>query len=109
MQNSESVTLRVPLDILASIRNIAESTGRSRDSIIVRALSIYLLNEGADVLAAIRGRAQIAAGEYEYMDDLTADVDAIAKMPRFSLNDYEMLRTPDETDEEYAARLKLFK
>lgn len=83
MRNSEPVTLRVPLDILASIRNIAESTGCSRDSIIVRALSIYLLNEGADVLSAIRGRDQIASGEFEDIDDLITDVDAIAKMPRF--------------------------
>ena len=74
---SESVTLRVPSDVLASIENIAEATDRSRSYIIVRALRTYLLNEGADVLAAIRGRDQIAAGEFEDIDDLIADVDKI--------------------------------
>src|SRR5699024_8342387 len=29
-------------------------------------------------------------------------------MPRFSLDDYEMQRDPDETDEEYRTRLELF-
>jgi len=74
---SESVTLRVPSDVLASIENIAEATDRSRSYIIVRALRTYLLNEGADVLAAIRGRDQIAVGEFEDIDDLIADVDKI--------------------------------
>ena len=31
------------------------------------------------------------------------------EMPRFSLNAYELLRDPNETDDEYAARLALFK
>lgn len=109
MQNSESVTLRVPSDILESIQAIADATSRSRDSIIVRALETYLLNEGSDVLSAIRGRDQIAAGEHEDMDDLIDDVDKIVAMPRFSLKNYEMVRAPYETDDEYEARLKLFK
>lgn len=74
---SESVTLRVPSDVLASIEAVAKATDRSRSYIIVRALKTYLLNEGADVLSAIRGRDQIAAGEYEDIDDLIADVDKI--------------------------------
>ncbi|MET0357847.1 putative transcriptional regulator [Rhizobium sp. PP-F2F-G38] len=76
-QGSESVTLRVPSDILASIEAIAEATDRSRSYIIVRALKTYLLNEGADVLSGIRGRDQIAAGEFEDIDDLIADLDKI--------------------------------
>lgn len=76
-QGSESVTLRVPSDVLGSIKTIADATDRSRSYIIVRALRTYLLNEGADVLAAIRGRDQIGAGEFEDIDDLIADVDKI--------------------------------
>ena len=76
-QGSESVTLRVPSEIVKSIETIAEATDRSRSYIIVRALKTYLLNEGADVLSAIGGRDQIAAGEYEDIDDLIADVDKI--------------------------------
>ncbi len=74
---SESVTLRVPLDVLSDIEVIAEATERSRSYIIVRALRAYLLNEGSDILAALKGREQIAAGEYEDMDDVIADMDRI--------------------------------
>ncbi|MGB3875071.1 MAG: ribbon-helix-helix protein, CopG family [Shinella zoogloeoides] len=74
---SESVTLRIPVDVLSNIETIAEATERSRSFIIVRALRTYLLNEGADILAAIKGREQIAAGEYEDMDDVLADMDRI--------------------------------
>ncbi|WP_137156053.1 ribbon-helix-helix protein, CopG family [Rhizobium sp. FKL33] len=74
---SESVTLRIPSDILANIETIAEATDRSRSNVIVRALKTYLLNEGADILAAIRGRDQIAAGDYEDLDDVIADLDKI--------------------------------
>ena len=74
---SESVTLRVPADLLSDIELIARATERSRSYIIVRALRTYLLNEGADILAAIRGREQIAAGEHEDMDDVIADIDRI--------------------------------
>lgn len=74
---SESVTLRVPLDVLSDIEVIAEATERSRSYIIVRALRTYLLNEGSDILAALKGREQIATGEYEDMDDVIADMDRI--------------------------------
>ena len=77
-QTSDSVTLRVPSDVLAGIEAIAAATDRSRSYIIVRALKTYLLNEGADVLSQMRGRDQIAAGDIEDIDDLIADVDRIA-------------------------------
>ncbi|WP_186392798.1 MULTISPECIES: CopG family ribbon-helix-helix protein [unclassified Pannonibacter] len=74
---SESVTFRGPSDVMADIDMIAHATDRSKSYIIVRALRTYLLNEGADILAAIRGREQIAAGEYEDFDDVIADMDRI--------------------------------
>lgn len=77
VQHSESVTLRIPADVLENIQLIAEATERSRSFVIVRALKTYLMNEGADVLSAIRGREQIAAGEVEDMDDVLADMERI--------------------------------
>ncbi|TBY80623.1 CopG family ribbon-helix-helix protein [Rhizobium leguminosarum] len=74
---SESVTLRIPVEVLSDIEAIADATERSRSYIIVRALKTYLLNEGADIFTAIKGREQIAAGEYEDMDDVIADMDRI--------------------------------
>jgi predicted transcriptional regulator len=75
--STESVTLRVPADVLSDISMIAEATERSRSYIIVRALRTYLLNEGSDIMAAIKGREQIAAGEAEDIDDVIADLDRI--------------------------------
>ena len=74
---SESVTLRIPVDVLSDVERIAEGTERSRSYIIVRALRTYLLNEGSDILAAMKGREQIAAGEHEDIDDVIADMDRI--------------------------------
>lgn len=78
-----SVTLRVPSDIVAELEAIAEATERSRSYIIVRALRTYLLNEGADILAAVRGREQVASGEYEDMADVLADMDHMATIKTF--------------------------
>lgn len=75
--SSESVTLRVPTGILADIEAIAGATERSRSYIIVRALRAYLTHEGGDILAAIRGREQVAAGEVEDLDDVIAEMDRI--------------------------------
>lgn len=75
---SESVTLRVPADVVSDIEAIAEATERSRSYIIVRALRTYLMNEGSDILAAAKGREQIATSEHEDMDDVIADMDRIA-------------------------------
>jgi predicted transcriptional regulator len=74
---SESVTLRIPVEVLSDIEAIAEATERSRSYIIVRALKTYLLNEGADIFASIKGHEQIAAGEYEDIDDVISDMDRI--------------------------------
>jgi predicted transcriptional regulator len=74
---SESVTLRIPADVLSDIQAIAEATERSRSYIIVRALRTYLLNEGSDIFAAMKGRQQIAAGQHEDIDDVIADMDRI--------------------------------
>lgn len=74
---SYPITISVPCDVLKNIDAIAEATGTSKSDIIVCALRTFLLNEGADVLSAIRGRDQIAAGKFEDIDDLIADVDNI--------------------------------
>lgn len=76
-KQSESVTLRVPSEVVAEIEAIARATDRSRSYIMVRALRTYLMNEGADILAAIKGREQIEAGDFENMDDVIADMDRI--------------------------------
>lgn len=74
---SESVTLRMPVEVLEKIETIAEATERSRSYIIVRALKTYLMNEGADILAAAEGRQEIANGDSVDIVDVIADMDRI--------------------------------
>lgn len=76
-KSTESVTLRVPGEILRDIDRIAKATERSRSFIILRALKGYLLNEGADVLAAIDGQTQLDAGEHEDFDAVLAEMDRL--------------------------------
>lgn len=80
--DSATIAIQIPVEVLSAFEKIADATARSRDEMIVRALRTYLLNEGGDILSAIRGREQIAAGAYEDMDDVLADIDRIiAGMP----------------------------
>jgi predicted transcriptional regulator len=74
---SESVTVRVPNKINGDLEKIAEATDRSKSYIIVRALKTYLMNEGADILNAIKGREQIAEGDSDDIDDVIADMERI--------------------------------
>ena len=76
---SESVTVRIPSEVNSSLEKIAEATDRSKSYIIVRALKTYLLNEGADILNAIKGREQIAEGNFEDIDDVIGDLENIIK------------------------------
>ena len=75
---SDPITLRIPLDVLADIEAIAETTERSRSWVIVRALRAYLVSEGANILAFRKGRQEIADGHVEDIDDVLADMERIA-------------------------------
>lgn len=74
---SDPITLRIPVDVLASIETIAQTCDRTRSWVIVRALRSYLRGEGEDILAVRRGREQIAAGESHDMDDVLRDLEAL--------------------------------
>jgi predicted transcriptional regulator len=75
---SDPITLRVPADVLADIEAIAKATERSRSWVIVRALKIYLQQEGADILAFRKGLDELQAGEVEDMDQVLKDLERIA-------------------------------
>jgi predicted transcriptional regulator len=74
---SDPITLRLPADVLSDIEVIAEVTDRTRSWVMVRALKLYLASEGRDILAAVEGRRQIAAGRSHDMDDVLGEIDAI--------------------------------
>jgi predicted transcriptional regulator len=72
---SDPITLRLPQDLLADIERIAETLDRTRSWVMVRAMRIYLANEGGDVLAARRGREQIEAGESYDLDGVLRELE----------------------------------
>lgn len=74
---SEPLTLRLPLDVLDDIEKIATASDRTRSWVIVRALKTYLAGEGADILAIVKGREQIASGDVHDMDDVIREIEAI--------------------------------
>ena len=76
---SDPIAIRVPVDILADIEKIAETTERSRSWVIVRALKYYLLNEGADVLEIRLGLEDIAAGRTHDADEVFAELDRLSQ------------------------------
>ena len=76
---SEPIALRIPTDVLAQIEAVAEATERTRSWVMVRALKLYLAGEGRDVLAAIEGRRQIAAGQSHDMDEVLDEIEGIVE------------------------------
>jgi predicted transcriptional regulator len=79
---SDPISMRLPVDVLEAIERVAKATDRSRSWVMVRALRRYLATEGADILAVIEGRAQIAAGKSHDMDDVLDEVDRIIRSPK---------------------------
>ena len=75
---SDPIAIRIPLDVLAQIEAVAAATERTRSWVIVRALRYFLGGEGREILAAIEGRRQIAEGKSHDLDDVIAELDAIA-------------------------------
>jgi predicted transcriptional regulator len=76
---SDPITIRLPQDVLSTIEQIAETCDRSRSWVMVRALKMYLANEGADILAVRKGREQVASGDVHDMDDVLREIDEIIR------------------------------
>ena len=74
---SDPISLRLPADVLEAVERVAKATDRSRSWVMVRALRRYLTTEGADILAVIDGRAQIAAGKSHDMDDALDEIERV--------------------------------
>lgn len=76
---SDPIAFRVPVDVLANIERIAAASERTRSWVIVRALKLYLADEGADCLAVLRGREEAAAGGGHGADDVLAELGRIIR------------------------------
>ncbi|MCO6178994.1 MULTISPECIES: CopG family ribbon-helix-helix protein [Ciceribacter] len=76
---SDPITLRLPVDVLSEIEDVARTCERSRSWVIVRALKSYLANEGREVLELARARRAVDAGDVHDLDDVLKEVEAIVK------------------------------
>lgn len=76
---SDPITLRVPIDILAEIEEIAEVCERTRSWVFVRALKSYLASEGREVLEISKARRDMANGEAYDLDDVISEVAKVIK------------------------------
>lgn len=76
---SDPITMRLPLDVLAEIEEIAGLCDRSRSWVVVRALKSYLAAEGREMIELARARRDIEAGLGHDLDDVITEIDAIIK------------------------------
>ena len=76
---SSPISLRVPLDVLEQLDQIASAIDRPRSWIFLRALRKYLAEEGAEILDVQEGIAQLDRGEAVPLDDAIAELEEIVK------------------------------
>jgi predicted transcriptional regulator len=78
---SDPICLRLPVDVLASIEQVAKATDRTRSWVVVRALRRYLMTEGAQIIAVVEGRTQIAEGNVHDFEGVLNEVERIVRSP----------------------------
>jgi predicted transcriptional regulator len=76
---SDPITMRLPVDVLAEIEEIARICDRSRSWVFVRALKTYLATEGREVIDLAKARTDIGNGLGQDLDEVLAEVDSIIK------------------------------
>lgn len=76
---SDPITIRLPVDVLSEIEDVARTCERSRSWVIVRALKSYLAGEGREVLELARARQAVDAGDVHDLDEVLEEVEAITK------------------------------
>lgn len=76
---SDPITIRLPVDVLSEIEDVARTCERSRSWVIVRALESYLAGEGREVLELARARQAVDAGDVHDLDEVIEEVEAITK------------------------------
>jgi predicted transcriptional regulator len=76
---SDPIPVRLPLDVLSDIEKIAAATDRSRSWVMVRAMKLYLANEGAQILNVVAGREEAAQGGGRDIDDVINELEQIGE------------------------------
>jgi predicted transcriptional regulator len=76
---SDPITMRLPLDVLSEIEEIADICNRSRSWVFVRALKSYLAAEGREIIELAEAKRDIDDGRGHDLDDVINEVDTIVK------------------------------
>jgi len=76
---SDPITLRLPVDLLEQIEEIAKACGRTRSWVMVRAMRAYVAAEGEDILAIAKAEREIENGEWYDLDTVLDEMDAIIR------------------------------
>lgn len=76
---SDPLTMRLPVDILAEVEDIARICERSRSWVIVRALKSYLAAEGRELIELAEARADVDQGCGVDLDDVIRELEGAAK------------------------------
>lgn len=76
---SDPLTMRLPLDVLSDIEEIAAVCKRTRSWVFVRALKVYLASEGRELIEIARARSDVDDGNFHDLDSVIAEVEAIVK------------------------------
>lgn len=76
---SDPITVRLPLDVLAEIEEIAAICERGRSWVFVRALKSYLAAEGREIIELAQARRDVDEGRGSDFDDVLEKVDGIVK------------------------------
>jgi predicted transcriptional regulator len=75
---SAHLSIRLPAEIVESLDKIAAAVERPRSWVVLRALKLYLADEGGEVLETAAGMASIARGEGVDFDAAMAELRATA-------------------------------
>jgi predicted transcriptional regulator len=75
--NSIPVSLRVPAETIEKLDRIAAAMERSRSWVMLRALKLYLADEGQEVLDVQEGIAEFERGEFVTSEEMWAEFDEI--------------------------------
>lgn len=79
MRSSEEmqVTLRLPEALVAEFDRLGKILDRDRTWVMQKALSQYLAQEGADILADVQGLEELDRGDSADLDDVLEKAKAI--------------------------------
>ncbi len=75
--NAIPVSIRIPTDVIETLDKIGAALERPRSWVILRAIRLYLADEGQEVLDVQEGIAEAERGEVFDFDEVMAGLDEI--------------------------------